>query len=113
MILMYVISWFGKQDEVSILFKQDKSWTMKVYNVPRVYIVDLDFVGEKFTNDKDCFRLEDGQDNNHRCTRDMDTLEMGNGFLSIFDAIFKEKVSTSIGTIQFRYKPSGKGGTHP
>jgi hypothetical protein len=107
----------GTTKQSSIRFDQDDSWTMIVSNVPYVFIIDLDFVGSTFTNDKDCIRLGSSRDD-VRCTRDIDTLETNTRMIAQFSNVWDIGVSTTIDTVQFIHRPSaseprcGAGCTH-
>jgi hypothetical protein len=97
----------GITREPSSVFSQDVTCIMTVYDTPVVYIVDLDFVSETFSNDADCVQLDCEQDD-FKCSRDIDTLEniTGPASVSVFDRIWIQGLDTMLAnnSISFEFR---------
>lgn len=93
----------GKKPRPFIVLDQDPSWVLEVYDVSMVYIVDMDFVSDTFTNDKDCVNLRNPE-GEFRCTRDIDTIHVSTTLLESFEAIWESQVSTSVDNASFTYR---------
>jgi hypothetical protein len=94
----------GNRPQAKIVLDQDTACILSVHNVPLVYVIDLDFVGDSFSNDRDCFMVTHRKSSGFRCTRDIDTLEGITDLVPTFDQIWDDGVPTTLGNLQFTFR---------
>jgi hypothetical protein len=70
----------------SAVLDQHDECMLQLRNVPRIYIIDLDFLLHDFINYTDCIPV-----NGEKCTRDIDTLEIPSIHRNVLDKLFLRK----------------------